>query len=96
MSIYPSLVENNIKNVINYNLKKCHELKFKYYSLLLNIIYFLLIITFISIILYFKYKKNIDYNEKKIKENQKRDYILYNLRKFQNIKNKHITNIPLE
>jgi len=28
------------------------------------------------------------------KEAQKRDYILYNLRKYQNIKNTHITNIP--
>ena len=34
-------------------------------------------------------------NDKK-KENEKRDYILYNLRKFQNIKNKHITNIPFD
>tara|TARA_Y100000816_G_C25996032_1_gene520312 strand:+ start:632 stop:913 length:282 start_codon:yes stop_codon:yes gene_type:complete len=91
----PNLVEGNIKNIINYNLKTCKQLKFKYYSLIINVFYFILIISIISIILYFKYKKNTNYNELREKEIKKRDYILYNLRKYQNIKNKHITNIPL-
>lgn len=91
----PNLVEGNIKNIINYNLKSCKQLKFKYYSLIINIFYFILIISVISLILYFKYKKNTNYNELREKEIKKRDYILYNLRKYQNIKNKHITNIPL-
>lgn len=96
MNSIPNLVENNIKNVITYNLKKCNTLKFKYYSFLLNILYFIIIVIFIGSILYYKYKKNTDYKGLKEKEDKKRDYILYNLRKFQNLKNKHITNIPLE
>ena len=43
--------------------------------------------------LYYKYKGHTKEEILK-KDNEKRDYILYNLRKFQNIKNSHITNIP--
>ena len=90
----PSLVETQVKNVLNHNLKQCHNLKFQYQSLFFNILCFLFIFSLVSIILYVKYKGNN--NEERIqKENKKRDYILYNLRKFQYIKNKHLTNIPL-
>ena len=90
----PHLVEMPIKNILNYNLQECHEIKMKYYSFLFNLCCFLFIIGIISSILYYKYKGQSDKREKKRLENEKRDYILYNLRKFQNIKNKYITNIP--
>ena len=90
----PSLVENNIKTVLNHNLQECHQLKFKYYSFFFNLCCFILVIGIIGIILYYKFKGQINVKEKQKMENQKRDYILYNLRKFQNIKNKYITNIP--
>ena len=91
----PSLVETQVKNVLNHNLKQCHNLKFQYQSFFFNILCFLFIFSLISIILYVKYKGN-NKEERIQKENKKRDYILYNLRKFQNIKNKHLTNIPLD
>jgi large-conductance mechanosensitive channel len=90
----PHLVEHNIKNVISYNLKTCHEIKNEYSNFIYNICCFLLLCVTIYIILKSKYKNNTK-EERQNKENKKRDYILYNLRKFQNIKNKHITNIPI-
>lgn len=90
----PSLVEPNIKNIVNYNLNYCHKIKNHYYNFLFNLACFIFIICIIGSILYIKYNKNKDFKQKKIDENKKRDYILYNLRKYQNIKNKPITNIP--
>ena len=92
----PQLVETQIKSVLNYNLQECHEIKVKYINFLFNICCFLFIFGLIGFILYYKYKGQINIKEKKRLENEKRDYILYNLRKFQNIKNKHITNIPFD
>ena len=67
----------------------------KTFSFLFNMVCFFLIVSIIGTILYYKYKGQQDQQTKKLKEDQKRDYILYNLRKFQNIKNKHMTNISL-
>ena len=92
----PHLVEHQIKSVLNYNLKECHEIKLKYYSFLFNFCCLLFIIGLIGFILYYKYKGQMNIKEKNRLENEKRDYILYNLRKFQNIKNKYITNIPFD
>lgn len=91
--MHPNLVESNIKNILNQKLEYCKNLKNKYYCLLYNILCFLTLSGVIFMILYSKYRhKNSD--EKLREENKKRDYILYNLRKFQNIKNSHISNIP--
>ena len=92
----PSLVEQHIKQVVHYNLNECHDLKMKYYSLLFNVICFIIIVGIVYTILYYKYKGQRDVKERQRRENEKRDYILYNLRKFQNIKNKYITNIPFD
>ncbi len=92
----PKLVESHIKRVTHINLRECHELKMKYYSILFNISCFIFITLFIGGILYYKYNNHVNIQERQKKENEKRNYILYNLRKFQNIKNKHITNIPFD
>ena len=90
----PHLVESQIKNITSYNLQQCHKIKTHYYNIIFNLLCFCFIIALLWIILYYKYRNNTNIKEKEIKENKKRDYILYNLRKFQNIKNKYITNIP--
>ena len=92
----PSLVEHHIKSVVHYNLHQCHEMKMKYYSFLFNIVCFLFLVVVIGTILYYKHKGQTNIQERNKKETEKRGYILYNLRKFQNIKNKYITNIPFD
>ena len=89
----PNLVESNIKNILNQKLEYCNLLKNRYYSFIYNLVCFILLVSIIFFILYSRYKHR-NSREKKIEENKKRDYILYNLRKFQNIKNSHISNIP--
>lgn len=91
--MYPKLVEHKIKGIVNTNLRYCHNNKLKYYNFIYNICCFLLIVFTIGLILYFKYKNKQDISGKKIKENKKRDYILYSLRKFQNMNNKEIGTI---
>jgi len=91
--MYPKLVENNIKNIVHSNLKYCHNMKLKYFNFIYNVLCFLFIILLISIILYFKYKNKQDIVCREKKENMKRDYILYNLRKLQNMNNKEIGTI---
>lgn len=91
--MYPKLVENSIKNIVNTNLRYCHNMKLKYYNFIYNIFCFLLLTILIFSILYFKYKNKQDIKNEKEKKNRKRDYILYNLRKFQNINNKEIGTI---
>ena len=88
--MYPKLVEAKIKNVMHDNLKYCHNLKMKYYNFIYNLICFVIIIGTIGMLLYLKYKKKKDPVAQKQKENMKRNYILYNLKKFQNINNKEL------
>jgi large-conductance mechanosensitive channel len=89
----PRLVEYNIKSLMKYSLSQCHDIKVKYYSFIFNLVSFLILGIVIGSILYFKYKGHSK-EECERRENEKRNYVLYNLRKFQNIKNSHITNIP--
>lgn len=94
--MYPKLVENKIKNAMNYNLFFCHSLKEKYFNIVFNFCSFCLVTGIVSLILYYKYKGSPNKKELIIRENKKRDYLLYNLRKFQNIKNESMTNITSE
>lgn len=91
--MYPKLVENKIKNIVHTNLKYCHSTKLKYYNLIYNTVCLLFFILIIGSILYYKYKNKQNVVCQEETENKKRDYILYNLRKFQNMNNKEIGTI---
>ena len=90
----PRLVENNIKSITSFTLKQCHDIKFNYYCFLYNLAVLAFLILTVYLILRYKYNGN-NKNALKKREDEKRDYILYNLRKYQNMKNKKITNIPI-
>ena len=89
----PNLVEHQIRNIIHHKLVSCHKLKQSYYNILFNFSCFVFLIGTIGGVLYYKYKHN-NVEDIKQRENKKRDYVLYNLRKYQNLKNSVITNIP--
>ena len=95
MSI-PQLVEHKVRNVLNYNLGECHQIKMKMINFLFNLSCVLFIGSIVGAILYYKYKGQKNVAERSHRENQKRDYILYNLRKFQNIKSNYMTNISFD
>uniref|UniRef100_A0A6C0KWK0 Uncharacterized protein n=1 Tax=viral metagenome TaxID=1070528 RepID=A0A6C0KWK0_9ZZZZ len=91
--MYPKLVETKIRNIVHTNLRYCHSLKMKYYNFAYNLLCLLCILGTLAVLLYFKYKHKQDPVAQDEKENTKRDYILYNLRKFQNMNNKEIGTI---
>ena len=91
----PSLVEPTIKYVLNNQLtmiKKNNENK---KNILFNLFLFILLISIIGVTLNLKYKGKQDIISQKINENKKRNYILSNLRKYQNMKSQPLTNIPI-
>lgn len=81
----PVLVEPTIKYILNNqltSLKQSNEYK---KNLIFNLSLFILLVTIIGITLKLKYKGKQDVISQKIKENKKKNYILSNLRKYQNI-----------
>lgn len=89
------LIEDNIKNIINYKLYKSHINKLNLNNIIFNIFCLFFIILLIGSILYYNYNGEKNKELLKKKEKEKRDYILYNLRKYENIKNNSLTNIPI-
>lgn len=94
----PQLIETGTKYFLKESLKNCRELKYSYYSKIINVA---LLITFIGIIggfLYYKKKGKLTQEEKKNQTIEKEKFILD---KIKNIRednkkrtNKIITNLP--
>ena len=89
------LIEDNIKNIINYKLYKSHISKLNINNIIFNLFCLIFIIAVICSILYYTYKGEDNKELLKKKEKEKRNYILYNLRKYENIRNNSLTNIPI-
>jgi hypothetical protein len=82
----PILVEPEIKYVLNHHLTTLKQINETKKNILFNVLLFLVLLTIIGITLKLKYKGKQDIQLQRIKENRKRDYILANLRKYQNMK----------
>jgi|TARA_B110000093_G_scaffold174657_1_gene208160 hypothetical protein len=89
------LVETQIKYIMNNQLENINKKNQYYSNIKFNMVLLILFCLILSITLYLKYKGQNDIKTRIKKENIKRDYILNNLRKYQNLKNEHLTNIPL-
>ena len=84
MNVYePNLIESNLKMVVNYTLKKCHDIKIHYYNLIYNGVLFLLFVLIVSVILAFKYKGKPTQEEINKREEEKQKYILNMIKQFQ-------------
>ena len=94
----PYLTEPGVKYFINETLKQCHMTKDKYYNIAFNLFSFLIFIIVIGLVLYYKYKGSIDYNEKIKREDEKKKYILGQIQKMQKMEKNNsmdlITNLP--
>jgi hypothetical protein len=84
--MYPILVEPEIKYVLNNHLNTLKQINENKKNILFNVLLFLVLVTIIGVTLKLKYKGKQDIQLQRIKENQKKDYILTNLRKYQNMK----------
>lgn len=81
----PVLVEPTIKYILNNQLTSLKQVNEYKKNLIFNLSLFILLVTIIGITLKLKYKGKQDIISQKIKENKKKNYILSNLRKYQNI-----------
>lgn len=88
------LVEDNIKNIMNLYLNELRRNNQSKKNLYFNLGLLFIILFTIFITLYIKYKGKQNINKIKENERMKKEYILSNLRKYQNMKNELVTNIP--
>lgn len=80
----PLLVEPSIKYILNNQLNTMKQMNEHKQNMLFNLSLFLLLVTIIGITLKLKYKGKHDIISQEIKEKNKKNYILSNLRKYQN------------
>lgn len=95
MDYIPRLVEPSVKNVLNnylYKLKIDTEVK---RNLLFNICCLFILLFIILFTLYIKYKGRQNKDELLQREKKKKEYILTRIRKYQNMIEQPLTNIPL-
>lgn len=95
----PLLTEITTKFYIKNSLKEVRQFKNKYITLFVNIGLFLAFILITGLLLYFKYKGKLTPEEKKIKENQKKQYLFEKLHRISDAKRKEnqnlITDLPI-
>lgn len=80
----PSLVEPSIKYILNNQLTAIKQMNEYKQNLIFNLSLFALLVIIIGITLKLKYKGKHDIISQQMKENNKKNYILSNLRKYQN------------
>ena len=95
MDSNPFLVEPTIKIIMNSQLNNCKKDKFSKNSMILNIFLFCLFVTIISVILFIQYKGKQNIEERIMKDNKKRNFILSKLQVLQKMKESQFTNIPI-
>ena len=91
----PILVESTIKSIMNSQLNDCKKDKFSKNSMILNISLFFMFCSIVSFILFIQYKGKQNIEERIIKDNKKRKFILSKLQVLQKMKESQFTNIPI-
>ncbi len=91
----PILVETTIKSIMNSQLNNCKKDKFTKNSLILNASLLFIFCGIVSFILFIQYKGKQNIEERIIKDNQKRNFILSKLQVLQKMKESQFTNIPI-
>jgi len=94
----PSLIEPGTKYFLRETLKNCNNRKVYYYSLLFNLMCFLLFLEILGTFLYYKKTYKLTPKEKKSKKMKEQEYIMEKLKHFnEEAQRKHnllITNLP--
>tara|TARA_B100001287_G_scaffold276862_1_gene290272 strand:- start:3232 stop:3543 length:312 start_codon:yes stop_codon:yes gene_type:complete len=90
----PRLTESSFGDYMLSRLKSCHENRVKIYSYALNIGIFLLFITIIGTVLYYRYKEQPTPYEKQQKLYRDQQYILDRIRYYQ-VQQKNLMTSPI-
>ena len=91
----PILVETTIKSIMNSQLNNCKKDKFMKNSVILNVSLLFIFFGILSFILFIQYKGKQNIEERIIKDNKKRNFILSKLQVLQKMKESQFTNIPI-
>lgn len=91
----PVLVEPTIKYILNHQLSSVKDATERRKNMIFNLTLALLLAVVLCIVLRLKYKGHQNIKERTKRENQKKEYILSNLRKYQTMKSQLITHIPI-
>ncbi len=98
MDISPNLTEPGVKFFYKNVLVQCNKFKENHYSILYNIFLIILFIIILAVILFFRYKGNINKEEVKLREKREKEYIMSKLIYLSDYKKKQsenlITNLP--
>jgi hypothetical protein len=92
MEKLPILIEPGVKYFIGGTLKECKKFKEQHISFLFNIFLFIAFISLLGIILFFRYKGKLTYEEIAVKNKQKKEYIISKLQQIAIEKKKQQTN----
>jgi len=98
----PTLIEPGVKYFFKGILKECNNYKQNNYNLIYNISLFILFFSILGIILFYRYKGNINSEQRYVKNLKDKQYIMSklvyynraNIENNQRIKNNMITNLP--
>ena len=98
----PTLIEPGVKYFFKGILKECNNYKQNNYNLIYNISLFILFFSILWIILFYRYKGNINSEQRYVKNLKDKQYIMSklvyynraNIENNQRIKNNMITNLP--
>ncbi len=92
MEKLPILIEPGVKYFIGGTLKECKKFKEQHISFLFNIFLFIAFISLLGIILFYRYKGKLTYEEIAVKNKQKKEYIISKLQQIAIEKKKQQTN----
>ena len=94
----PILTEPGVKYFLSQTLKQCHIIKNNFHNLLFNISLFVGFLLILGIFLFYKYKGRLTPAEIEYKNQEKQQYILSKINKFQETKRRAnqelITGLP--
>jgi len=88
----PILTEPGVKYFLSQTLKQCHIIKNNFHNLLFNISLFVGFLLILGIFLFYKYKGRLTPAEIEYKNQEKQQYILSKINKFQETKKCRGTN----
>ena len=96
VSVMPKLTEPGVKGFIKYTLGECRRFNERHNTLIFNLYAGGILIVVFGGILFFMYKGKLTPHEKEVKNRKKHEYIMRNLQKYAQMRNKDnlITNLP--
>jgi hypothetical protein len=79
----PQLIDNQAKNYLYHTLSKCHELRVKYHTIMLNVCVFVAFVVVCGGILYYLYISKPSQTDRENRMMKDQEYILSKIRYYQ-------------